>query len=73
MTLTTDYCEKAVEEEVVVNDFVAAIFDNKLFEKPHKSYLDTGVNILAHAPINIVETNKHFGKRWKVIMKIQHL
>ena len=37
MTLTTDYCEKAVEEEVVVNDFVAAIFDNKLFEKPHES------------------------------------
>ena len=29
--------EKAVEEEVVANDFVAAIFDNKLFEKPHES------------------------------------
>ena len=29
--------EKAVEEEGVVNDFVAAIFDNKLFEKPHES------------------------------------
>ena len=26
--------EKAVEEEVVANDFVAAIFDNKLFENP---------------------------------------
>ena len=32
-----------------------------------------GVDILPHAPINIVEINKHFGKRWKVIMKIQHL
>ena len=35
--------------------------------------LHAGVNILAHAPINIVETNKHFGKRWKGIRKIQHL
>ena len=32
----------------------------------------SGVDILPHAPINIVETNKHFGKRWKGIRKIQH-
>ena len=33
----------------------------------------SGVDILPHARINIVETNKHFGKRWKGIRKIQHL
>ena len=32
-----------------------------------------GVDILPHAPINIVETNKHLGKRWKGIRKIQYL
>ena len=31
------------------------------------------IDILPHAAINIVETNKHFGKRWKGIRKIQHL
>ena len=37
-------------------------------------YVEVGVNILAHAPINIVETNKHFGKRGKgIIRKLQHL
>ena len=33
----------------------------------------TGVDILPHAPINILETNKHVGKRWKGNRKIQHL
>ena len=33
-----------------------------------------GVNILPHVPINIVETNKHFGIIFmKGIRKIQHL
>ena len=31
-----------------------------------------GVDILPHVSINIVETNKHFGKRWKGIRKIKH-
>ena len=39
-------------------------------EKDHE--LGTGVDILSHALINIVETNKHDGKRWKDIRKIQH-
>ena len=38
-----------------------------------KYYVYPGVNILANAPINIVEINKHFGKTWKGIRKIQHL
>ena len=29
----------------------------------------SGVDILPHAPINIMETNKHFVKRWKGIRK----
>ena len=31
------------------------------------------VDILPIAPINIVETNKHFGKRLKGIRRIHHL
>ena len=45
-----------------------------LLSRPERGSLaNTGVDILPHAPINIVETNKHFGKRWKGIRKIQHL
>ena len=40
-------------------------------EKDHE--LGTGVDILSHALINIMETNKHFGIRWKGINKIKHL
>ena len=49
--------------------YVNATFFSKYFEK---EALNTGVYILPHASINIVETNKHFGKRWKGIRKVQH-
>ena len=42
-------------------------------EKGGGGYLKcSGVDIFAHLTINIVENNKHFGKRWKAIRKIQH-
>ena len=37
-----------------------------------RSKLQAGVDILAFAPINIVEINKQFDKTWKGIRKIQH-
>ena len=33
------------------------------------AYTYAGVDIFSHVPINIVETNKHFGKRWNGIRK----
>ena len=43
------------------------------FEERGGGYLKcSGVDIFAHLTINIVENNKHFGKRWKAIRKIQH-